>query len=102
MQALADAPEVSCEQPASTVDRTAPPDLLAGHYERAPVSTRVERVTTRTSNTYAKQPGELERILLDIQTFEPGLRNIADQEVDTASSLVDVVSRVVRIAGVAP
>jgi len=66
----------------------------------APVDTLIERLRTRTTNAYGKRPGELERVLLDVEMFESELRTMADHEVDTRPPADDVVSMVLRLAGV--
>jgi shikimate kinase len=67
----------------------------------APVDTLVQRLATRTTNPYGKTPGELNRVLLDTEMFEPELRKIASHEVVTTAPLDDVVQEVLRLAGVA-
>jgi dephospho-CoA kinase len=63
----------------------------------APVETLVERLSTRTTNSYGKSPDELRRFLEDIETVEPLLRRVADQEVRTTVPLDDVVATVLRL-----
>src|SRR3954454_6898332 len=66
----------------------------------APVSVLVQRVTTRTDNPYGSRPGDLERIVHDVATVEPHLREIADHEIDTTASADEVVAEVLRLSGV--
>jgi dephospho-CoA kinase len=63
----------------------------------APLETLLERLATRSSNTYGKAPGELNRVLNDIETVEPRLRRVADHEVRTTIPLNDVVTTVLRL-----
>jgi dephospho-CoA kinase len=62
----------------------------------APIDTLVERVATRTSNSYGKTPEELRRFLDDVETVEPLLRRIATVEIQTTMPLNDVVTTILR------
>ena len=64
----------------------------------APVETLVERLATRTGNSYGKAPGELRRFLGDVETIEPPLRVVAGHEVRTTVPLDEVVTIVLRLA----
>jgi dephospho-CoA kinase len=66
---------------------------------RAPVETLVERLATRTNNSYGKVPEEFRRFLDDVETVEPLLRRVASHEVRTTVSLNDVVTTVLRLVG---
>jgi shikimate kinase len=57
-----------------------------------------ERLATRTTNAYGKQPDEAARVLDLIDTVEPLLRRVAHHEVNTDQPLDDVVTTVLRIA----
>jgi dephospho-CoA kinase len=59
-----------------------------------------ERLASRTTNTFGKTPDELAQIMDDLQHIEPLLRRRADQEIDTSAPIDDVVTTVLRIAGV--
>lgn len=63
----------------------------------APLKTLVERLATRTNNSYGKAPEELRRFLDDVNTVEPLLRRVASHEVRTTMSLNDVVTTVLRL-----
>jgi dephospho-CoA kinase len=63
----------------------------------APLETLVERLATRTTNRYGKDPEELRRFLEDVGTVEPRLRRVADHEVRTTVPLDEVVSTVLRL-----
>jgi shikimate kinase len=63
----------------------------------APVEVLTERLATRTTNPFGKDPAELERILADIQEVEPLLRRVATHEIDTTRPLAEVVDEVERI-----
>jgi dephospho-CoA kinase len=65
----------------------------------APLQTLLERLAARTSNSYGKAPGELSRVLHDIKTVEPLLRQVADHEVQTTMPLNDVVTAILRLVG---
>lgn len=64
----------------------------------APAEVIVERLCTRTTNTYGKHPGEVARVLGQMDTVEPLLRRIAGLEIDTGSASVeDVVAALLRL-----
>jgi dephospho-CoA kinase len=65
----------------------------------APKETLLERLEARTNNPFGKGPGEIERILHDLETVEPRLREIADHEVRTTAPLDDVVVTILRLVG---
>jgi len=65
----------------------------------APVETLVERLATRTSNSFGKTPEELRRILDDVQTVEPLLRRAAHHEIRTTIPIPDVVATILRLVG---
>lgn len=56
----------------------------------APTWVIMERLATRTTNSYGKDPHELAQVLRYVRTVEPLLRRSASLEVDTSAS-VDVV-----------
>ena len=63
----------------------------------APLDVMVERLTTRTTNSYGKTPEEMRRFLDDVETVEPLLRRVAHHEVCTTAPLDDVVAAVLRL-----
>ena len=63
----------------------------------APLDVMVERLTTRTSNSYGKRPEELSRVHDDAATVEPQLRSRATHEVRTTMALPAVVAEVLRL-----
>jgi broad-specificity NMP kinase len=65
----------------------------------APARTMIERLAARTGNPYGKAPGDLDRILADLDTVEPLLRRAADHEIRTTIPLTDVVAEVVHLTG---
>jgi dephospho-CoA kinase len=65
----------------------------------APLETLVERLATRTSNSFGKTPEELRRIVEDVQTVEPLLRRAADHEIRTDAPIPDVVATILRLVG---
>lgn len=67
---------------------TAPPALIA------------ERLRTRTTNAFGKDPGELERALLLQAEIEPLLRRSATCVIDTSAPLDEVVAEVLRMSEV--
>ena len=62
----------------------------------APAPVLVERLAARTENPYGKGPGELERILGQLETVEPLLRRRATLEVDTRAPVEEVVETILR------
>lgn len=64
----------------------------------APTDVLVERLRTRTSNSYGKDPDEVARTLSLIETVEPLLRRVAGHEIDTSAPLADVVAPLLRLA----
>ncbi len=66
----------------------------------APVEVLVERLASRTTNSFGRAPGELERVLDDLQAVEPLLRKAATYEIRTTVPLGDVVAEILRVAGV--
>lgn len=63
----------------------------------APAAVIVERLATRTTNSYGKQPDELAQVLGYLQTVEPQLRKTAGHEVDASAPLEQVVESILRI-----
>ena len=65
----------------------------------APVPVMVERLATRTTNSFGKDPAELARILDDQANVEPRLRSIATVELDTRAPVGELVTAVVALVG---
>ena len=65
----------------------------------APAKVLIERLSTRTSNHYGKDPNELARILEQLQTVEPLLRRAASLEIDTTPPVDQVVETIVDLVG---
>lgn len=65
----------------------------------APLPLMVERLATRTTNSFGKDPGELARILEDQWTIEPLLRRVATAELVTTAPVDDLVAAVLAIIG---
>jgi dephospho-CoA kinase len=63
----------------------------------APTNVIVERLASRTTNSYGKSPDELARVLGHIETIEPLLRRVADVEIDAGAPLSDVVAGILRV-----
>ncbi len=63
----------------------------------APVDVITERIQTRTTNSYGKDPAEMAEILSNIAEIEPLLRKGADLEIDTSIALNEVVSTVLDL-----
>jgi dephospho-CoA kinase len=63
----------------------------------APAEVTVERLRTRTNNSYGKHPDEIARVLGLKESVEPLLRRAAGHEIDTSASLEDVVATVLRL-----
>jgi len=66
----------------------------------APVEVLTERLASRTTNSFGQAPGELERVLDDLQVVEPLLRKAATHEIRTTMPLGDVVAEVLHLADV--
>ena len=59
-----------------------------------------ERLRTRTTNAFGKDPGELERALLLQAEIEPLLRRSATHVIETSTPLDEVVAEVLQVSGV--
>lgn len=64
-----------------------------------PADVIVERLATRTNNSFGKAADELDRVLGYHQTVEPMLRSVATHEIVTARPLSDVVDEIVQLVG---
>lgn len=62
----------------------------------APAEVIAQRLATRTTNPYGKQPGQLARALRLKQAIEPLLRRGADIEIDTTAPLDQTVVTILR------
>ena len=60
----------------------------------APISVLLERLSSRVTNTYGKDPIERARVLRHVETVEPLLRRAATMEVDTSTALDQVVETI--------
>lgn len=67
---------------------TAPPEVI------------VQRLATRTTNPFGKQPDEVARVLALLESIEPLLRDGATHVIDTRAPLAEVIEHVLRIARV--
>ena len=65
----------------------------------APAPVIVERLTSRTTNPYGKDPEELKHVLQLNETVVPMLRKSASLEVDTSAPLDDVVKKILEAVG---
>ncbi len=65
----------------------------------APLDVVLERLAARDSNDFGKSAAERDRILRDIEEFEPLLRAGVSAEIDTRAPLEDVADALERIAG---
>jgi shikimate kinase len=63
-----------------------------------PVDVLVERLATRATNPFGKDPVERERVLRDLAEVEPLLRAGATVEIDTRGPLTEVVDAVEDVA----
>jgi shikimate kinase len=63
----------------------------------APASVLAGRLSTRTNNSYGKDPAELARVLEHVRTVEPLLQRAATAEVDTSVPLKRVLEAILRI-----
>jgi shikimate kinase len=60
----------------------------------APAPVLIERLATRTTNPYGKDPAELAQVLGYLETVEPLLRRAATLEVDTRAPVDQVVEAI--------
>jgi dephospho-CoA kinase len=65
----------------------------------APVEVLVERLASRTTNDYGKDPAELAETLEYVQTVEPLLRRSATLEVVTTVPVAEVADTVLKHVG---
>jgi shikimate kinase len=63
----------------------------------APLGVLLDRLASRTTNPYGKDPEERRRFLDDVETVEPLLRRVATHEVQTTAPLDEVVTTVLRL-----
>lgn len=66
-----------------------------------PVTVLVERLATRETNAFGKEPEELKRILRDLDVVEPMLRSTSTVEIDS-SQPINVVADAVEALLAAP
>jgi shikimate kinase len=64
----------------------------------APQDVMVERLQSRTNNSYGKSPEELDEVLHYRETVEPLIRSGATHEIDTNQPLRAFVERVLEIS----
>jgi shikimate kinase len=64
----------------------------------APLAVLLDRVATRTTNAFGKDPAERAAIARDVAEVEPLLRRGATVEIDTRRPLADVVAAVLAAA----
>jgi hypothetical protein len=63
----------------------------------APADVILERVAIRTTNGYGKAPEEIRRVLDDLATVEPLLRQAAHHEVSSKVPVDEVATTVLRL-----
>jgi broad-specificity NMP kinase len=63
----------------------------------APADVIVERLAARAYGEYGRRPGEVARVLDNLETVEPLLRRAAGYEIDTSAPLEDVVAAVLEL-----
>ena len=63
-----------------------------------PVGILVQRLATRDSNRFGKDPAEVERILRDVEEVEPLLRQTSTTEIDATRPLTEVADLVEQLA----
>lgn len=63
-----------------------------------PAEVLAERLASRTTNSFGRAPGELDRVLDDLQAVEPLLRTAATHEIRTTMPLSEVVAAVLHLA----
>jgi dephospho-CoA kinase len=62
----------------------------------APRAVMLERLQSRTSNSFGKTPDELDLVLAALQDVEPRLRNVADLIVETNAPVAEVADLVLQ------
>jgi dephospho-CoA kinase len=67
----------------------------------APMEVMLERIATRETNRYGRDPAEREAILADLAAVEPLLRAGASAEIDTRLPLAEVADALEAIAAAA-
>jgi len=100
-------PSRSCSTPRTPtsssspdVRRTRPRSCRASHdviLLSAPRETLLRRLAIRPDNPFGKDPGELERILHDLDTIEPLLRSVANHEIRTTGSVDEALSSILGL-----
>lgn len=63
----------------------------------APEPVIVERLQSRSTNSYGKKPDEMRRVLADLRGTEPLLRRSADLVIDTTQALSRVTDLVIDL-----
>ena len=63
----------------------------------APIDVLIDRLATRTNNSYGKAPEELRGFIDDLETVEPLLRKVAHHEVRTTAPPNEVVAAILRL-----
>jgi broad-specificity NMP kinase len=63
----------------------------------APIGVMLDRVRLRTNNPYGKQDVEIAQIKENVRRFEPRLRLIASQEIDTSLPIRDVLEKFLKL-----
>jgi dephospho-CoA kinase len=64
----------------------------------APADVILERLAARAEGEYGTRPGDVARVLDNVETVEPLLRRAAGYEIDTSAPLEDVVAEVLELA----
>ncbi len=64
----------------------------------APADVILERIETRTTNRFGKDPAERALILADLAAIEPRLRATCTYEIDATRPIADVVEALIGIA----
>ena len=65
----------------------------------APAGVLLDRIESRTSNDFGKDPAERHQILRDLARVEPLLRKSASHELDATRPLEEIVDELIAIAG---
>jgi shikimate kinase len=68
----------------------------------APTDVIVERLTSRTTNSYGQRSEDIARTLALLPIIEPMLRRSAGHEIETTVPLDQVVTRILHIVGELP
>ena len=74
------------------------PEFRAVVLLSAPLVVLLDRITSRDTNDFGKTPDERDKIIADVEAYEPLLRAGATVEIDTRQPLAAVADQLERLA----